>query len=143
MHIDGWASVDFNWAHHDGATYTRCVFYGCNSAYDTNSFAERISSLSNYSSVEIVGQSSSSFPSIFPDYRVTTGARSIPLGGFGWDIANTYMVGSDPGRGVDSITMQGTKNPRLSDFPKVNDMNFYKNSNFTKSSHQGLFNDQR
>lgn len=144
MHINGWASIDFNWAKHKGDTDSRCVFYGCRSATKNNSFAKRISSLSNYSGVEVVGQSESSFPSVFPDYRVTTGARSIPImSGFGWDIANTYMVGSDRGKGMDSVTMQGTKNPKLSDFPKAKAMNFYRSGSVTKSSHQGIFNDHR
>jgi len=144
MHINGWASIDFNWVRHEGATDNRCVFYGCKSGIKSNSFAQRISSLWNYSGIEVAGQSSSSFPSIFPDYRVTTAARSIPVfGRFGWDIANTYMVRSDSGKGTDSITIQGTKNLKLSDFPKSKVMNFYKNSSNTKSSYQGISNDHR
>ena len=91
-----------------------------------------------------IGQSTSSFPSVFPDYRVTTGARSIPIfGGAGWDIANTYMVGSLGGKGLDSITWQGVEKPNLKDFPKAEVMRFYKNNTITNNSHQGIFNDHR
>ena len=144
MHIDGWSSIDFNWATYKGVTTTRCVFFGCRSALKTNSFAKRISALPNYSTVEVIGQSTSSFPSVFPDYRVTTGARSIPIfGGAGWDIANTYMVGSLGGKGLDSITWQGVEKPNLKDFPKAEVMRFYKNNTITNNSHQGIFNDHR
>lgn len=144
MHIDGWSSIDFNWATYKGTTKTRCVFFGCRSAVEKDSFAMKISALPNYSGVEVIGQSTSSFPSVFPDYRVTTGARSIPIfGGIGWDIANTYMIGSLGGKGLDSITWQGVEKPNLKDFPKAEVMRFYKNNKFTRDSHQGVFNDHR
>lgn len=144
MHIDGWSSIDFNWATYTGDTKTRFVFFGCNSAFKTNSFAKKISALPNCFGIEVIGQSSSSFPSIFPDYRITTGARSIPIfGGIGWDIANTYMVGSSSGKGWDSITWQGVKEPNLEDFPKAKVMRFYTNNHTTRVSHQGIFNDHR
>lgn len=144
MHINGWSSIDFNWAKYHGATKTRCIFFGCRSAVKKDSFAEKISALPNCLDIEIIGQSFSSFPSVFPDYRVTTGTRSIPIfGGFGWDIANTYMVGSISGKGLNSITLQGVEKPNLNDFPKAKVMIFYKNSHLTKLSHQGIFNDHR
>lgn len=144
MHIDGWTNIDFNWANYRGVTRTRCVFFGCRSAVTANSFAKKISSLDNYKGIEVAGQMFSSYPSIFPDYRVTTGTRTIPIfGGFGWDIANTYMIGSIPKIGLSSITFQGVKDPNLQDFPKAKNMRFYVNGNLVNVSHQGIFNDHR
>lgn len=124
---DGWDKIDFNWI--DTA---KCVFYGCNSGRDiTNGFAKRISALANFKNVVIWGQSTYSYPSFLPDFRLTTMARNMKTG---WDVGATYMVGGNKKEGGKATS------PSLS-YPPANPLFFFKNGIKLGQSHQGIFND--
>lgn len=141
MDMCGWNQIDVLWS-----PSGKCVFYGCNTANPNaaKNFAENLSNLSNFKDIEVWGQSTSSFPSFYPDYRVTTIARSAG-DGFGWDVGETYQVAGDAGQGSKAITYTGKdKTPeQLKEFPKANNLNIYKNGTLIKSTHQGVFNDHR
>lgn len=138
----GWEQIDLLWAEKD----TICVFYGCNTGHKPSGFAQRISKLSNFKDVEVWGQSTSSFPSFYPDYRVTSLARSMDTG---WDVrGHTYLVGGNLGEGWDATSYKPNKDTLdeetiKEDFPKVNPMNCYKNGTHVREIHQGHFNDHR
>ncbi|WP_271784931.1 hypothetical protein [Aquimarina algiphila] len=142
MDMCGWEQIELTWAKEDPI----CVFYGCNSGRKNNGFAMRISKLSNFRDVEVWGQSTSSFPSFYPDYRVTSLARSM---GTGWDIrGHSYLVGGDGGKGWDATSYKPNKDTLdeetlKKDFPKANPMNCYKNGTHVRETHQGYFNDHR
>ncbi|AYN01635.1 hypothetical protein MQX03_14415 [Chryseobacterium aahli] len=148
MLMCGWEQINVEWT-----TQAKFVFYGCNTGNTNknwNNFAKNISSLSNFKNVEVWGQSTSSFPSFYPDYRVTSAARSTGDNGFGWDIrGNTYQVAGNPGEGWKAMSFSSDKNNiskedlRKSEFPKANPLNVYKNGLLIKSTHQGVFNDHR
>jgi len=130
MLMCGWEQIKIKWTNN-----AKCVFYGCNTA-NTNAiknFAENISKLPNFKDIEVWGQSSSSFPSFYPDKRFTTVARSTGENGSGWDVAETYQVAGNKGEGAKAL---------LSPIP-VNPLNVYKNGKPIKSTHQGVFNDHR
>ncbi len=137
LHMDmcGWEKISFNWY-----TDSKLVIYGCNSGRDDSLFANRLSLLPNFKNIEVWGQSDSSYPSKFPDYRRTSLARTIDenisIGGF--EIGYTYMVAGNYGEGKKSQTLN-----LLDDFPKANPMNCYKNGIKVRSTHQGYFNDHR
>jgi hypothetical protein len=157
MLMQGWQLINVKWM--KGAKF---VFYGCNTG-STNSlqyknFAENISKLSNFKDVEVWGQSKSSFPSFYPDYRVTSAARSIDgkhskeliENGLGWDLrGKTYQVGGNSGEGNKAISYRPDKDTlskealKEGEYPKAEPMNCYKNGTPIKSSHQGVFNDHR
>jgi|GEM_PF-734786 len=138
----GWKKIDLLWAEKD----TICVFYGCNSGHKPSGFSQRISKLINFKDVEVWGQSTSSFPSFYPDYRVTSLARSA---GTGWDVrANSYLVGGNGGQGWDAMSYKPNKDALeeetlKEDFPKANPMNCFKNGAHVRSTNQGYFNDHR
>lgn len=138
----GWEQIDLLWVG-KGAI---CVFYGCNTGHKPNGFAQRISKLSNFKDVEVWGQSTSSFPSFYPDYRVTSLARSM---GTGWDLrGNSYLVGGNGGQGWEATSYKSNKNTLeedilKEDFPKANPMNCFKNGTHVRETHQGYFNDHR
>ena len=142
MEESGWEQIDLLWADKD----TRCVFYGCNTGHKPNGFAQRISKLSNFKDVEVWGQSTSSFPSFYPDYRVTSLARNASTG---WDLrGNTYLVGGNGGQGWDATSFKPNKSTLeektiQEDFPKANPMNCFKNGTHVRETHQGYFNDHR
>ncbi|WP_144283267.1 hypothetical protein [Chryseobacterium echinoideorum] len=155
MDMCGWEQIDVLWS-----PSGKCVFYGCNTGNPSASknFAQNISNLSNFKDVEVWGQSTSSFPSFYPDYRVTSAARSIDgdysggiiENGLGWDIrGNTYQVAGNKGEGKKSISYRPDKSSLTEEelkkggYPKANVMNCYKNGTLIKSSHQGVFNDHR
>ncbi len=90
MTMEGWSNIDFNWS--ENAT---AGFYGCRSGVDKNgeetSFTSRISALSNFKDVTVLGQTGYSFPSKYrnirrPSYRQTIGKHGYP----------TYLVGGMP-----------------------------------------------
>lgn len=148
MLMCGWEQIKVEWAFN-----AKCFFYGCNTANiggRFNNFAVNISNLSNFKNVEVWGQSTSSFPSFYPDFRVTSVARSIGDNGTGWDIrGKTYQVAGNAGEGKkamsyridkDTLTIEQLKE---GEYPKANVMNCYKNGIHTKASHQGVFNDHR
>jgi hypothetical protein len=128
----GWGKIETNWA-----TIAKFVFYGCNTGSTNNTkynnFAEAISLLSNFKDVEVWGQSTSSFPSFYPDKRFTSLARSTGDNGVGWDVAETYQVAGNDKEGKKAL---------LSPIP-INPLNVYKNGKLIKSTHQGVFNDHR
>ena len=136
MVISGWSKIKFNSFNKDSIF----VMYGCYSGRDDTLFAQRLSILSNFQDIEVWGQSDSSFPSKFPDYRRTSLARTIdkniPMGGF--EVGYTYMLAGNDGEGENSQTLN-----LLEDYPKANPMNCYKNGLKIRSTHQGYFNDHR
>lgn len=136
MGMAGWEIINFNW----WPEKPMFVVYGCNSANESlglpRSFASNLSKLPNFANVEVWGQSTSSFPSFLPDYRVTSVARSMD---FGWDVAKTYQVGGGSGEGWDAIGM----NPLKFDFPRATPMNCYLSGARVRSTHQGFYNDHR
>jgi len=90
LSLNGWGKIDFNWA--DGET--KAGFYGCNtgnSQYGT-SFTTRISSLNNFKDVNVWGQTSSSYPSLYTNVRETNAAMRD--GNFNGQV--TYMVAAPP-----------------------------------------------
>ncbi len=130
MAMCGWEKVDAPWSTENPI----CVFYGCNTGNTSplrNNFALNISNLSNFENVEIWGQSTFSFPSLFPHRRKTTVDRSIPPDGYGW-AGPTYMVGGNPNEGASALLLPlGTT---------VTPFNVYKNGTHVKSTDQGAFN---
>lgn len=152
MAMCGWEQIDLIWVKQDAL----CVFYGCNSASEKPNkkglikiFSKNISLLANFKNVEVWGQSNSSFPSFVPDYRLTSAARSIPLGGLSWDLGSTYMVAGIKGQGYQSLHSGSaldkiqTDKEELNKMPKAKPMNCYKNGKKIRSTHQGYFNDHR
>ncbi|MCV6628555.1 MAG: hypothetical protein OIF50_01710 [Flavobacteriaceae bacterium] len=86
------------------------------------------------------GQSTFSFPSFLPDYRITYFARSTPIiGGIGWDVGKTYMVGGNKGEGYDAIhggSQQEFKNQEvLEAHPKAKPMHCFKNGTKVRTTH--------
>lgn len=147
MLMPGWQLINVKWL-----VGAKCVFYGCNTgnSFLSKNFAENISKLSNFKDVEIWGQSLSSFPSFYPDYRVTSVARSIGDNGTGWDFhGKTYQVAAKDGEGKKALSYRPDKDTlsneelKEGEYPKANVMNCYKNGILIKSSHQGVFNDHR
>lgn len=143
MDICGWEQIEVEWS-----ANPKFVFYGCNTGNNSGTFknfVESISNLSNFKDVEVWGQSTSSFPSFYPDFRVTTIARSVGENGTGWNVGPTYQVAGDSGQGSKAITYTGFEKTveELKKFPKANNLNVYKNGTLVKSSHQGIFNDDR
>lgn len=133
MGVNGWGTIKFNWWNEQPLF----AAYGCNSANEdsgaSKSFAKNLSSLPNFSNVETWGQSTSSFPSFFPDYRTTTWARNANTG---WNVGKTYQVGGNNGEGWKATS------PSL-DYPPANPLNCYKNGSKIRSVHQGYYNDHR
>jgi hypothetical protein len=110
------------------------IAYGCNSGKERyrEPFAKKISSLPNFANVECWGQSTSSYPSFLPDYRVTSVARNLNIA---WSVRMTYQVGGDADEGVRATL-------GLNPLPAT-PMNCYKNGTRTQSTHQGVYNDHR
>jgi len=91
LSIEGWKQIDFNWITDDQAT---CGFYGCNTGNSEErgvSFATTISGLPNYKDVEVLGQTTSSYPSNYTNVRSTN--SKMREGNF--ENENTYMVGGN------------------------------------------------
>jgi hypothetical protein len=144
MLMPGWEQIRFNWVPHNA----RFVIFGCNSANESNAtkvFAKNLSDLANFRNADVWGQSTSSFPSFVPDYRVTSVARSM---GMGWNVGKTYMVGGNAGRGRTAIctagTADGTDTEHIrKEHDRANVMNCFKNGGKINSIHQGSFHDHR
>ncbi len=68
MTIEGWSNINFNWANNAEAN-----FFGCKTGADNNikCFSRTISSLDNFKDVSVYGQTTSSFPSKYVDFRKT------------------------------------------------------------------------
>jgi hypothetical protein len=131
MSMDGWGSINYNWKD-DGA---KMGFYGCNTGRDVSnnqyvgSFSRNVSDQSNYSGVDVWGQSSSAYPSFNPHVRTTNMARSF---GFGFGNGSTYMVGGNHMQGASSMWFSPTANP------VANPMNIYRNGRKKGSSYQSF-----
>jgi hypothetical protein len=156
MLLPGWQLIKVKWT-----KAAKCIFYGCNTGNNKGkykNFAENISNLPNFKEVEVWGQSTFSFPSFYPDYRVTSAARSIDgehskgmvESGLGWDLrGKTYQVAGNSGEGQKALSFRPDKDTlsnealKEGEYPKANPMNCYKNGTLIKSSHQGIFNDHR
>ena len=84
MSLSGWSKINFNWK--NGGDGAQAVFYGCRTGVNSyvpdgkgspltqkwkekGSFAKSISGLSNFSGVNVSGQTSSAFPSMYTNYR--------------------------------------------------------------------------
>lgn len=65
--FDGWAAIKFNWSDEN----SRAGFYGCNTGNDTyfDAFSTVISGLDNFANVTTLGQTTSSFPSVYANFR--------------------------------------------------------------------------
>lgn len=109
-------------------------FFGCNTGNETlgilKTFARNTSINIDNSNVIVSGQTTSSFPSFYPDSRYTTVARSMNKG---WDIGPTYMVSGNSGEGKASLLSK----------IKANKMTFYKDNINISKSYQSTFNDHR
>ncbi|HQF37446.1 MAG TPA: hypothetical protein PLL26_07475 [Candidatus Dojkabacteria bacterium] len=131
MTPEGWAKIDFNWVS-SGASFT---MYGCNTGNDikegswVGSFTRTLSKLSNFDNVQVSGQSTSAFPSFYPNIRETNVARSYysPIGFLSGD---TYMVGGNKGDGSSSMWFTP------SSAPLANPMNIYKEGEKVGSGNQ-------
>jgi RHS repeat-associated protein len=96
LSFEGWSNINFNWAENGSCS---AGFYGCNTGNDNYaggakgaSFTTRLSGQSNFKNVDVIGQSSSSYPSIYSDYRETT--SDMRNGNFSRQ--STYMVAAPP-----------------------------------------------
>lgn len=148
MAMCGWKKINALWA-----VNAKCIFYGCNTSNTSpewNNFAKNISKLSNFKDVQVWGQPTSSFPSFYPDYRVTSLARSVGDNGVGWDLrAHSYQVAGNEGQGSKALSYRVNKATlsktllASSGYPKANLLNSYINGKRTRTSHQGVFNDHR
>jgi len=130
---DGWGKIDFNWK--NGGTGANSNFFGCNTGADkyeiTNyydngmgglspeyrltSFANQISSLSNFANVNVAGQTTSSYPSQFTNYRLNSEngpANFINAEKNGMIyFQRTYMVGGFKRRQDWNLNEQNVANP--------------------------------
>lgn len=147
---DGWDSIDYNWVKVGG----RYVFYGCNSGTDANNgFAKRLATLDNCEGVAIWGQSTASYPSFYPTYRVSNVIRASEIQvPYAFDIGHTYMVGCDGGKGWDAMKFSSKltgyfflsdKDLEKNQYPKANPMRCFVKGNIAMTTHQGFFNDHR
>jgi len=152
MSLEGWVvHINVKWTKH-----AKCVFYGCNTANPNAAHPKR-----NFRNVDVWGQSNSSYPSFYPDYRVTSVGR-INNNDLAWNKGNTYLVADDKSEGdfeatkwinkrikgfkSYSILSDDTADSCFLDYtlaPKAQDMRCYKNGVLILSSHQGVFNEHR
>lgn len=105
MNMQGWESIDFNWANNASA-----YFYGCRtgaSSTEYSSFTTNLSALKNFHNINIYGQSSFSYPSVYTNRRETT--LDILQGNFSYP---TYMVGGTKGDGINAFFI-GTPAPSM------------------------------
>ncbi len=93
LSMKGWASIDFNWAKEGG---TKAGFYGCNTGRDPegsrSSFTTNLSSLENFKDVNVWGQTSSSYPSMYTNVRET----NAKMRDGNYEKQTTYMVAAVP-----------------------------------------------
>lgn len=123
LNLNGWSKLNFYWH----SSNTRLTFFGCNSAFPKNSFAQNISQLPNFLNVEVAGQVNYSFPSFSPSKRMTSPARSMDVG---WFAGDTYMVACEEGTGVQATLF----------WVNALAMRFYKNGIFLYARTQDFFN---
>jgi hypothetical protein len=120
MSLTGWGKINFNW--NNEGIGSSANFYGCNTGadgtafnmvddgrggvsleyYSTPSFANQISSLANFNNVSVAGQTTSSFPSMYTNYRQNSengpgnfinSITQLEGGGTLVNFQKTYMVG--------------------------------------------------
>jgi RHS repeat-associated protein len=93
LNIEGWSKINFNWAK-DGTT--KAGFYGCNTGRDPDgnkpSFTTTLSSQANFKDVNVWGQTSSSYPSMYTNVRETN--AKMRDGNF--EKQTVYMVAAPP-----------------------------------------------
>ena len=146
--MEYWQKINFYWAKDP-----RLNFFGCNTAYYKNKnkrFVRQVSQSNNVKDIIVSGQSTSSFPSFYPDKRFTSLARSLTFKNgltsdpydkinlspsVAWDVGPTYMVGGNEGEGKKAL--------KRSENTPVNKMLFYKNDLLLSESSQSFFNDHR
>jgi RHS repeat-associated protein len=92
MSLDGWGSINFNWAKN-----AKAYFYGCNTGVDPSgdkqAFNTEISQLGNFKNVSVYGQTTYSYPSMYSNSRRPS---SNQLNGvFGKEGEPTYLVGGN------------------------------------------------
>jgi hypothetical protein len=105
MNMQGWGNIDFNWENNASA-----YFYGCRSGVSSNgysSFTTDLSALQNFHNVNVYGQSSYSYPSIYTNRRETN--LNMIQGTFSYP---TYMVGGYKGDGARAF-FQGVHSPSM------------------------------
>ena len=139
LKMEYWKKINFYWAKE-----ARLNFFGCNTAYfadENKRFIKTLSESSNTNNIVVSGQSTSSFPSFYPDRRFTSLARSLSYKKinlspeFAWDVGPTYMVSGNDGEGKKALKRDGNV--------RVNKMFFYKNKSLLLQSNQSFFNDHR
>jgi len=152
MDMCGWEQIKVEWARD-----AKCVFYGCNTGNPkSKNFAQNILNLPNFKNVEIWGQPNYSYPSLYPDYRVTNIERIIDDESSGHIGENIYMVADNASSSLKrpynmwqisrfGLYQDDLKQEQLENggYTKALPMNCYKNGKFIKASHQGVFNDHR
>jgi hypothetical protein len=92
MSLDGWGKINFNWAT-EGST--KAGFYGCNTGAkpkEGESFTTKISGLNNFKDVNVLGQTSSSYPSMYTNVRET----NLAMRNGDFTNQTTYMVAAPP-----------------------------------------------
>lgn len=159
MKLEGWEQIDFNWS----ANSPRFVIYGCDSALEElpvdhppqqteyNNFARHLSEKENFKDVEVWGQSTKSYPSFVPDYRITSVARDFKTdNGLGWEerTGKTYQIAAEMHTilGIWNATHIGFDREdaeHQSDYDPAKPMRCYKNGKKIREGHQGYFNDHR
>lgn len=105
MNMQGWGDINFNWANKASA-----YFYGCRSGVSSteySSFTTDVSALKNFHNVNVYGQSSYSYPSIYTNRRETN--LNMVQGTFSYP---TYMVGGYYGDGARAF-FQGVPSPSM------------------------------
>ena len=133
MSIKGWGDINFNWSTDAKNT---AGFYGCNTGKigsDGSSFTTKLSALSNFKDVNLLGQTSSAFPSQYTNERDVTFSQLtddfLPVeeenyhynhgdpGPAAPTVRKTYMVGGNSSKGAAAFfggekanTMRESKN---------------------------------
>ena len=94
MSIKGWGKIDFNWGQDAVAN-----FFGCRTGVFQDgvaSFVTRLSAQSNFKDVKVSGQTSSSYPSSYTNYRENSDFGDDTFGYYingNTYFSQTYMVG--------------------------------------------------
>ncbi|MES2380963.1 MAG: hypothetical protein V4538_07975 [Bacteroidota bacterium] len=131
MTTTGWGNINFNWKNNGAGTNAN--FFGCRTGVNgeqvvdygagygsgtqaTPSFANKLSSLSNFNNVNVAGQTSFAYPSAFTNYRQNSenGADNFinsESNGMVY-FQRTYMVGGNPSfMGLNTDASQTTAYP--------------------------------
>ena len=129
MTLEYWGKINFFWANS-----ARLIFFGCNSASVSigfDNFSKNISQCENCKNITVIGQTTASYPSFYPDVRSTTIWRNGPVG---WTIGPTYMVAGNRRQSYLALL----------DIGPANTMAFFKNGQELYKDYQTRFkNDHR